>query len=77
MAEHHAAPTRLSKLQPGAQVYLKLQNNRPFSVQNHHFSGAILYLCIFNRKFKEKSAFVLQFATSNTVRSLGPPPIGV
>ena len=32
-------------------VDLELQNFRPFSVQDHHYSEAILhYLCIFNRK---------------------------
>ena len=35
-------------------------------LQNHRFSWVILhYLCIFNRKFKKKLAFILQF----TVRS--------
>ena len=47
--------------------YLKLQNNRPFSVEKHHFSGAILHsFCIFRRKNAGKSAFILQFATAGT-----------
>ena len=37
--------------------------NGHFSIQNHRFSGAIPhYLCIFNRKFRRKLAFILQFA---------------
>ena len=43
--------------------YLGLQNNRPFVNTNHHFSGAILlYLYTFNIKFKNKLAFMMQFA---------------
>ena len=33
-------------------------------IENHRFSGAILHsFCIFNRKFRRKLAFLLQFAT--------------
>ena len=35
-------------------AHFQLQNDRPFSIENHHFSGAILHsFCIFNRKFKK------------------------
>ena len=54
-------------LQPAAasefRRHLKLQNQWGFFKKtNLHSSGEILhYLCIFNRKFREKLAFRLQF----------------
>ena len=35
----------------GGGAYLELQNSRPFSIENHRFSGAILHsFCISNNK---------------------------
>ena len=52
----------------GATVKRVFTSNRKsighISIANRHLSGAILHsLCIFNRKFKRKLAFLLQFVT--------------
>ena len=46
--------------------YLKFQNKRPFfKILKNHLSGTILhYLCIFDRKFQNKLAYILQFGTT-------------
>ena len=39
---------------PSGRSYLKLQNNRRFSIENRRFPGTIVHnLCIFNRKFQK------------------------
>ena len=43
---------------PSGRSYLKLQNNRRFSIENRRFPGTIVHnLCIFNRKFKQSWNF--------------------
>ena len=59
---------------------LKLQNDWPYSMQNHHFQGQIHYLCTCNRKFKTKWAFILQLLPISSSISISaaanstPPP---
>ena len=46
-------------------VYCELQYKYHFSIENHTFQGCFLHsFCIFNRKFREKLAFLLQFAVT-------------
>ena len=43
------------------RTYCELQSKCHFAIEIHTFQGCFLYsLCIFNRKFRNKLAFLLQ-----------------
>ena len=45
-----------------------------FSIQNHHFSEAILHsFCIFSRRIRKTLAFVLQLAVPSLGETIGAP----
>ena len=71
MFARRSSGIRATRMACAGSVTSNCKVNGLFSIENHRFSGAILYsFCIFNRKLNKKLAFILQFA----VRRFRHPP---